>query len=155
MADVDTAALKETEAEVASAGAAACLSMRVDVSEHEDVKAFKAALLEADGFGDVGFLFNNAGTGVGSASAFRDLAGWRRNLDVNLNGALHVLQEFVPSMIEQEGASTIVNTGSKQGITCPPGNLAYVRQPRVSIPHLRVLPSPLYPCTFPAPALTQ
>ena len=97
--------------------------MRVDVSSLADVQSLHAAVYKR--FGEVGFLLNNAGTGVGAASAFKDLDGWRTNLDTNLFGALHVLQTFLPKMLEQETVCTIVNTGSKQGITCPPGNLAY------------------------------
>ena len=48
----------------------------------------------------------------------------QKNLSVNLFGILHVLQAFVPRIVEQGQQATIVNTGSKQGITCPPGNLA-------------------------------
>ena len=55
----------------------------------------------------------------------KDLDGWRQNLEVNFFGALYVVQEFVPRMLEQGTTCTIVNTGSKQGLTCPPGNLAY------------------------------
>ena len=32
---------------------------------------------------------------------------------------------FTPSMLAQRNACAIVNTGSKQGITCPPGDTAY------------------------------
>jgi short-subunit dehydrogenase len=35
------------------------------------------------------------------------------------------LQVFTPLMLAQGGTGAIVNTGSKQGITCPPGNTAY------------------------------
>ena len=43
---------------------------------------------------------NNAGTGIGSASAFKELDGWRTNLEVNLFGALYVLNAFVPTMLD-------------------------------------------------------
>lgn len=126
IADIDEADLK-TAAEAVSAaakgGADDVLSMRVDVSSLEDVQAFHSAVY--DRFGECAFLLNNAGTGVGSASSFRDMEGWRTNLDTNLFGALHVMQTFVQPMLDQENVCTIVNTGSKQGITCPPGNLAY------------------------------
>ena len=38
---------------------------------------------------------------------------------------LHVLQAFVPRMLAQKTVCTVVTTGSKQGITAPPGDLAY------------------------------
>ena len=41
------------------------------------------------------------------------------------NPCLHVLQAFVPRMLAQKTVCTVVTTGSKQGITAPPGDLAY------------------------------
>jgi NAD(P)-dependent dehydrogenase (short-subunit alcohol dehydrogenase family) len=46
-------------------------------------------------------------------------------LDVNLWGVIHGVQTFSPAMLAQKTACAIVNTGSKQGITCPPGDTAY------------------------------
>ena len=56
---------------------------------------------------------------------FGDPARWRRILDVNLWGVINGVQAFAPDMIKQGTAAAIVNTGSKQGITCPPGDTAY------------------------------
>lgn len=121
--EVDLAATANECAAVATNGAADVIHLRTDVSSERDVKALKDAVY--DQFGECGFLLNNAGTGIGSTSALKDMDGWRTNLEVNLFGALNVLQAFVPSMLEQGTHCTLVNTGSKQGLTCPPGNLAY------------------------------
>ena len=45
----------------------------------------------------------------------------QRGTGNKLNG----VQTFTPAMLEQRTACAIVNTGSKQGITCPPGDTAY------------------------------
>ena len=47
-------------------------------------------------------------------------ANWHAVLDTNFYGILNVAQAFAPYMARQENASVIINTGSKQGITCPP-----------------------------------
>ena len=94
---------------------------------------------------DVALLMNNAGTGIGSASALSGLEAWRRNLDVNLFGVLNMCQAFVPTMIESKARSLVVNTGSKQGLTCPPGNLAYNTGKagiKVRTPHRTRTPNP-------------
>ena len=44
---------------------------------------------------------------------------------MNLWGVIHGVNMFAPEMIRQSAPSAIVNTGSKQGITCPPGDTAY------------------------------
>jgi NAD(P)-dependent dehydrogenase (short-subunit alcohol dehydrogenase family) len=94
----------------------------LDVSSLEDVQQLKTTVFDA--FGEVALLMNNAGTG-GGGGLFGDPARWRRIIDVNLWGVVNGIQTFAPDMIRQEAPAAIVNTGSKQGITCPPGDTAY------------------------------
>ena len=67
---------------------------------------------------------NNAGVG-GGGNALADLADWNRGLGVNLLGVLHGVNAFVPGMIAGGRPGLVVNVGSKQGITQPPGDTAY------------------------------
>ena len=46
-------------------------------------------------------------------------------LEVNLWGVINGVQTFAQAMIAQGTPGAIVNTGSKQGITTPPGDTAY------------------------------
>jgi hypothetical protein len=46
-------------------------------------------------------------------------------LGVNLWGVIHGTQIFVPDMIKRARPGLVINTGSKQGITTPPGDPAY------------------------------
>uniref|UniRef100_UPI0035C9786F SDR family NAD(P)-dependent oxidoreductase n=1 Tax=uncultured Sphingomonas sp. TaxID=158754 RepID=UPI0035C9786F len=74
--------------------------------------------------GPVSVLMNNAGIGSGG-DVFADAAAWDEVLGVNLFGVLNGVQAFGPTMIEGDAPGLIINTGSKQGITQPPGNTAY------------------------------
>jgi len=67
---------------------------------------------------------NNAGIGA-KGTSWDGFENWRKVFDVNLFGVVNVQQTFVPSMLHQENQAVIINTGSKQGITNPPGNAAY------------------------------
>jgi NAD(P)-dependent dehydrogenase (short-subunit alcohol dehydrogenase family) len=67
---------------------------------------------------------NNAGIEA-TAGAYDDYAGWQKTLAVNLWGVINGVHEFAPALIAQKKPALIVNTGSKQGITTPPGNTAY------------------------------
>jgi len=67
---------------------------------------------------------NNAAIGV-KGTSWEGLDNWKKIMDVNLFGVINIQQTFVPSMLPQENQSVIINTGSKQGITNPPGNAAY------------------------------
>jgi NAD(P)-dependent dehydrogenase (short-subunit alcohol dehydrogenase family) len=95
----------------------------VDVARFEDMQN----LQDQAGvqFGAVNLLMNNAGIGANPGKPWEGLDGWRRLLDVNLWGAINGVQAFVPWMLAQGGPGLVVNTGSKQGITLPPGNSAY------------------------------
>jgi NAD(P)-dependent dehydrogenase (short-subunit alcohol dehydrogenase family) len=123
MADLGREALEAAAAKLrATAARPDVRSFAVDVSNLEDVQRLKASVYDA--FGDVALLMNNAGTGGGGA-LFGDPARWRRIIDVNLWGVVNGVQTFAPAMIGQGAPAAIVNTGSKQGITCPPGDTAY------------------------------
>ena len=67
---------------------------------------------------------NNAGIQPGSG-IFGPAANWQNVIGVNLWGVIHGTQVFVPGMIERGRPGLIINTGSKQGITTPPGDPAY------------------------------
>jgi NAD(P)-dependent dehydrogenase (short-subunit alcohol dehydrogenase family) len=95
----------------------------VDVSLFDDMQNLQDQA--AVQFGAVNLLMNNAGIGANPGKPWEGLDGWRRLMDVNLWGAINGVQAFVPWMLSQGGPGLVVNTGSKQGITLPPGNSAY------------------------------
>lgn len=109
-------------AAVAKGGAADVMTSAVDVSRFEEVEGLEAAVRKK--FGGTDILMNNAGIGPDSTS-FGPLEHWQRILSVNLWGVIHGTQAFAPGMIGRGRAGLIINTGSKQGITTPPGNPAY------------------------------
>lgn len=98
------------------------LAIETDVSDQSAIDRARDAILAR--FGHVDVLMNNAGIGVDS-SITGPLDQWQRLIDVNLWGVLRMTHAFLPSMLEAGQAGLIINTGSKQGITTPPGNPAY------------------------------
>jgi len=104
------------------AGASDVMTAEVDVSDPAMVGTLSGDVLRR--FGDVALLMNNAATG-GGGKPYENPEGWRRVIDVNLMGPLNGIQAFVPAMIEHKQAAVVVNTGSKQGLTSPPGDFAY------------------------------
>lgn len=93
-----------------------------DVSHPESVDRF--ASFVATHLGPVSVLMNNAGLG-GGGDALSNPEGWARVIGVNLLGVLYGVQRFVPAMAESGAPGLVINTGSKQGITQPPGDTAY------------------------------
>ncbi len=125
IADLGADRLKEAAtklASVAPGGADSIVTAAVDVSRVDDVMALQAMVEKR--FGGTDILMNNAGIGPDSNS-FGPLENWQRILAVNLWGVIHGTQAFAPHMIERGRPGLIINTGSKQGITTPPGNPAY------------------------------
>jgi NAD(P)-dependent dehydrogenase (short-subunit alcohol dehydrogenase family) len=125
IADLGTDRLAEAEAKLTSAapgGGADVMAMAVDVSRIEDVSGLELAVRKR--FGGTDVLMNNAGIQPGS-QMFGPLENWQRILGVNLWGVIQGSQVFAPGMIERGRPGLIINTGSKQGITTPPGDPAY------------------------------
>jgi NAD(P)-dependent dehydrogenase (short-subunit alcohol dehydrogenase family) len=125
IADLPGAALEKAGRDVAAVspnGAKGVLAAPTDVSRLGEVEALERAATSK--FGPVAVLMNNAGVGPAS-STLGDWEGWRRIIDVNLWGVIHGAKTFAPGMIASGRPAAIVNTGSKQGITTPPGNPAY------------------------------
>jgi len=111
-----------TAAVTALSSAEDVLAVPTDVSQRDEVRKLEAAARSA--FGRVHLLMNNAGIQPGS-SIFDARDSWDNVLRVNLGGVIHGTQLFGPAMIAHGEPGLIINTGSKQGITTPPGDPAY------------------------------
>ncbi|MEP3437370.1 MAG: SDR family NAD(P)-dependent oxidoreductase [Hoeflea sp.] len=125
LVDNDRDKLTEAEKQVAAHSADPAgdiVSIETDVSDLADVEALERAVMER--FGRVHLLMNNAGIQPGS-SLFGPQVNWDRVLNVNLKGIINGTRVFGPGMIAHGEPGMIINTGSKQGITTPPGDPAY------------------------------
>lgn len=117
----DKLAVARTELE-AIAGQEHVMAVETDVSQKEQIEALERAVIQR--FGRVHVLMNNAGIGP-ETSIFSAQANWDNILGVNLLGVINGVRAFGPGMIAHNEPGLIINTGSKQGITTPPGNPAY------------------------------
>jgi NAD(P)-dependent dehydrogenase (short-subunit alcohol dehydrogenase family) len=118
--DLNTA--RDAVAAAAPDGAHDVLAHATDVADAGQVAALHDAVKAR--FGPVALLMNNAVTRAGGG-VWADEADWRMAMDVNFWGVVQGIRAFVPGMIESGQIAAVVNTGSKQGITNPPGNAAY------------------------------
>lgn len=112
----------EQTAALSPHGPGSVAAIATDVSDIGSLKALEAGVI--DRFGRVHVLMNNAGIQPGSAI----LSGtdtWEKVFAVNLWGVINGSRIFAPAMIAHGQTGLIINTGSKQGITTPPGDPAY------------------------------
>jgi NAD(P)-dependent dehydrogenase (short-subunit alcohol dehydrogenase family) len=111
-------ALEKLPAEEGQLAGAIC-----DVSQIEQVQKLKDTVYQQ--YGDVHCLMNNAGAGLPPSAPWEELDQWKKQIDINMWGIIHGCHAFIPSMLEASEPVTVINTGSKQGITNPPGGYAY------------------------------
>lgn len=126
LADLGGQALDEAAEQVlASSGAAPgdVLAVTTDVSRRDDLVRLRDIVHQR--FGSLSVLMNNAGAGDNPGLPWENSQGWKSLMDVNLWGVVHGTEAFVPGMLAESGPAIVINTGSKQGITSPPGNAAY------------------------------
>src|SRR5688572_23442528 len=125
IADVDTERLDkaaETLTAISDGGEQNLLVVPADISRLDEVRKLEKTV--RDRYQGVDVLMNNAGIQPGS-SIFGPEANWDKVIGVNLWGVIQGTQVFAPGMIAQGSPGLIINTGSKQGITTPPGDPAY------------------------------
>jgi NAD(P)-dependent dehydrogenase (short-subunit alcohol dehydrogenase family) len=125
LADLSAASLDAAASEIAAItrpGTASVRCVPTDVSNLNSVQALRDTAYRE--FGDVAVLMNNAGTSPGGGP-WDHIERWRKVLEVNLWGVINGVQSFTERVLAQGTDGAIISTGSKQGITCPPGDTAY------------------------------
>lgn len=88
--------------------------LAADVSDQAAVNDAVARGVAARGPVDVAVA--NAGGALGTTLAHTDAASWRRDVDLNLNGAYYTVEAVRASMIER-GRGALVLIGSVNGLT--------------------------------------
>ncbi len=121
IADREEHALEEAARALAAEFGQSVTPVVADVSQLKDMERLKEAAFAQ---GDVAFVMNNAAIGSGGGP-WTNYENWQRLLDVNLWGVINGVHTFAPALIAAGAPAAIVNVGSKQGITNPPGNAAY------------------------------
>lgn len=121
VADIDAEGA-EAEASALRAKGWEAVARTVDVTDAEAVERMVAGVERR--WGQVDFLFNNAGiVYIGELLDMGDDA-WRRTIDVNLWGVVNGVRAAYPRMVKQ-GSGCIVNTASIAGLGPAPGFTIY------------------------------
>ncbi|KAH8906573.1 short-chain dehydrogenase/reductase [Coniochaeta sp. PMI_546] len=117
--------INEESLSSASASVQGAITVKADVSNLDDWSKVKDRV-QSDLGGKIHLLALNAGRSV--KSGWDDVGAFHQILDTNLYGVINGITTLLPTVQQTAtgGSKTaIVITGSKQGITNPPGNPAY------------------------------
>ncbi|KAL9932489.1 hypothetical protein V8E36_008606 [Tilletia maclaganii] len=122
IADIDTDALSKAKEELGKivTGEATVLAERTDVSKKAEVEKLREKVVSTFPSANITLLMANAGVG-GSTKASSE-EGWDRIFGINFYGVQNINTTFVPLMQKHGKPALVINTGSKQGITTPPGS---------------------------------
>ncbi|HXG29333.1 MAG TPA: SDR family oxidoreductase [Nevskiales bacterium] len=123
LADIDAARLEAVADGIRQRGGQLGLVRAFDISDYEAVRGF-ARDIHA-GFGSLDVLMNIAGISVWGAVEKLDHQDWRRCVDINLMGPIHVIECFVPEMIRAGRGGWLVNVSSAAGLFGLPWHAAY------------------------------
>ena len=122
IADLGAERLEAARTRIMAAGAPDVLARDVDVADPAALAQWEAEIAATWGGADVVML--NAGIGP-ETSVLGPADVWHRMIAVNLWGVVQGAQAFLPGMLARGRGGMVICTGSKQGITTPPGNPAY------------------------------
>ncbi|WP_043725687.1 SDR family oxidoreductase [Nocardia asiatica] len=123
LTDIAAEGLARTAADARAAGAAVHLATAADVSDYDQVVALAA---EAhDVVGSVDIVMNVAGIATWGTVDRLTHSQWRRTIDIDLMGPIHVIESFVPPMIAAGRGGHVVNVSSAAGLFGLPWHAPY------------------------------
>ena len=121
--DISESGLEQTAATIRAAGGSVGLAEPADIADHDQVAALCGRLTESHGAMDL--VCNVAGIAEWGTVQATPHDSWRRVIDINLMGPIHVLEELTGPMIDAGRGGWIVNVSSAAGLIALPWHGAY------------------------------
>jgi NAD(P)-dependent dehydrogenase (short-subunit alcohol dehydrogenase family) len=123
LTDIQGPLLDEVVADVRRLGAEVGAFKALDISDYESVRSFAGEIHSAHGSMDV--VMNIAGISVWGTVENMEHEYWRKVVDINLMGPIHVIECFIPEMIRAGTGGHLVNVSSAAGLFGLPWHAAY------------------------------
>src|SRR5688572_12177003 len=123
LTDLNAEPLEAAAAEIRAAGGSVEYTKALDVSDHDAVRAMADEIHAEHDSLDI--VMNVAGIAVWGFVDTLTHEQWRRTIDVNLMGPIHVIECFVPQMIQARRGGHIVNVSSAAGLFGLPWHAPY------------------------------
>lgn len=123
LTDRDEEGLATTVADARALGAQVPAHRAFDISDYDDVMQFAADIHADHPAMDV--VMNIAGVSAWGTVDHLTHDHWKSMIDINLMGPIHVIEAFVPPMIEARRGGHLVNVSSGAGLVALPWHAAY------------------------------
>ncbi len=123
LTDIDEPKLQLVAKEAAEDGAVVHVARALDIADHEAVVGFAEDVHSACGSMDV--VMNIAGISTWGPVEQLEHRHWRRTIDVDLMGPIHVIECFVPPMVRAGRGGHLVNVSSAAGLLGLPWHAPY------------------------------
>ncbi|MGN6609859.1 MAG: SDR family oxidoreductase [Jatrophihabitans sp.] len=123
LTDLDAAGLDRAAAAIRAEQGRVGVVRAADVTDLEQVRAL-ADEVHAQG-GSVDVVMNIAGIATWGTVDRLEHADWRRTIDINLMGPVHVIETFLPPMIAAGRGGHLVNVSSAAGLIGLPWHAPY------------------------------
>ncbi|MGL4305414.1 MAG: SDR family oxidoreductase [Mycobacteriaceae bacterium] len=123
LTDINDVGLAKTVKDVEVAGGFVGYSEAFDLCSFEAVQSFGDKITET--FGTVDVVFNIAGISTWGPVEKLEHSHWKKMIDVNLMGPIHIIETFVPAMVQAGRGGHLVNVSSAAGLFGLPWHAAY------------------------------
>ncbi len=123
LTDIDRERLEETVTRVEGKGGTVLAWQALDISDFDEVRKFTAALL--DSYGPMDIVMNIAGTSTWGTVEQLQHRHWKKMVDINLMGPIHVMECLLPAMVRGRTGGHLVNVSSAAGLVALPMHAAY------------------------------
>lgn len=123
LTDIQGEALESVAWEIRAAGGQVPFVRAADISDYAAVRDLAEELTARHGPMDV--VMNVAGVSVWGTVRSLEHRQWRRMVDVNLMGPIHVIETLLPPMMDRSAGGHLVNVSSAAGLFGLPWHAAY------------------------------
>lgn len=123
LTDINQEALEGLAATIRAGGGNVALARAFDISDYDRLRAFADEIHGREASLDV--LMNVAGISIWGTVENLEHEHWRKCIDINLMGPIHVIECFIPQMISAGRGGHLVNVSSAAGLFGLPWHGAY------------------------------
>lgn len=123
LTDINKKQLEEVVVSIQQSGGSVISWKSLDISDFEEVRKFTDAIQAESGPMDI--VMNIAGTSVWGGVELLQHEHWKKMVDINLMGPIHVMERLMPGMVRAGKGGHLVNVSSAAGLIGLPWHSAY------------------------------